>query len=215
MFETGIMSLRILRDPETSPTEHSALEDVYAMLTGTTLLAIGLVLMKAAGIVTAGVAGLALLASYVTGMGVGTLFGLLNLPFLLLALKVLGRRLALRTAATILLVLVQVRLLQTAADIRWIHPAYAAVAGGTVVGAGILVLVRHNCSVGGANLVALWAKQRRGWNVGRLTLVLDMLVLSLATAEIPLARLGWSLLSIVATNAVLIAFHRPGRYLGR
>ena len=43
------------------PLEHTLLEDFYALVTGCGLLAIGLVLMKEAGIVTAGVAGIALL----------------------------------------------------------------------------------------------------------------------------------------------------------
>ena len=43
---------------------------------------------------------------------------------------------------------------------------------------------------------------------------LDALILAIAATEIPLVRLGWSFLSVVAINGILIAYHRPGRYLG-
>ena len=196
------------------PTEHSLLEDAYALFTGTTLIAIGMVLMKTAGIVTAGVAGLALLVSYKTGLSVGVLFFLINLPFLGLGFLTLGRVFFAKTAVAILLILGQVQVMQAAVDMRHVHPAFAALAGGTVIGMGILALVRHNCGVGGANIIALWLQKSRGWNVGRLGLALDGVILLVAATEIPLARLAWSFLSVVAINGILIAYHRPGRYLG-
>ena len=55
------------------------------MALGSSLAAFGLVLLKAAGLVTGGVAGLALILSYRTGMQVGVLFVALNAPFFLLA----------------------------------------------------------------------------------------------------------------------------------
>ena len=197
------------------PTEHSLLEDIYALLTGSTLIAIGMVLMKVSGIVTAGVAGLALLVSYQTGWPVGLLFFALNLPFLMLGAFTLGREFVAKTALAILLVLTLVQVMQAATEIRHVHPAFAALAGGTVIGMGILALVRHNCGVGGSNIVALWLQKSRGWNVGRLGLLFDALILAVAATEIPLAKLGWSLLSVVAINGILIAYHRPERYLGR
>jgi uncharacterized membrane-anchored protein YitT (DUF2179 family) len=196
------------------PTEHSLLEDLYALFTGTTLIAIGMVLMKVAGIVTAGVAGLSLLVSYQTGWSVGLLFLLINLPFLALGFATLGRVFFVKTAAAILLILAQVQVMQAATVIGHVHPAFAALAGGTVIGMGILALVRHNCGVGGANIVALWLQKSRGWNVGRLGLVLDAVILLVAMTESPLGKLGWSFLSVVAINGILIAYHRPARYLG-
>lgn len=196
------------------PTEHSLLEDAYALITGTTLIAMGMVLMKVAGIVTAGVAGLALLVSYQTGWSVGLLFFLINIPFLVLGFFTLGRLFLVKTAIAILLILAQVQVMQLAVDMRHVHPAFAALAGGTVIGMGILALVRHNCGVGGANIVALWLQKSRGWNVGRLGLLLDAVILTIAMTEIPLGKLGWSFLSVVAINGILIAYHRPGPYLG-
>ena len=77
--------------PLRDPNAHTLLENTYALVSAATLIAIGMVLMKGAGIVTAGVAGIALLVSYKVPLGVGLLFFVFNIPFFLLGLRVLGR----------------------------------------------------------------------------------------------------------------------------
>ncbi|BBC73680.1 membrane protein [Altererythrobacter sp. B11] len=199
-----------LRDPH----EHTLLEDVYALFTGCTLIAIGLVLMKAAGIVTAGVAGIALLLSYKMKLGVGPLFFLLNIPFFLLGMRVMGREFMVKTVLASGLIFALASVAQASMHLSDVHPAFAALAGGTCAGMGILALIRHNTGVGGVNIIALWLQRSRGWNVGRLHMAFDGAILIAALLAIPPAKLGWSVLSMVAVNMILVAYHRPGRYLG-
>ena len=59
---------------------HSLLEDAYAIFIGCTLLIVGLVFLKAAGLVTGGIAGVALLLSYLIPLPAGVLFTLVNIP---------------------------------------------------------------------------------------------------------------------------------------
>jgi len=196
------------------PNEHTWLEDVYALLTGCTLLAIGLVLMQAAGIVTAGVAGIALLLSYVLPVGVGLLFFAISLPFLIFGGRALGREYVIKTVIASALIFAIAALAQRATDIVWVHPAFAALAGGTCAGTGILALVRHNSGAGGITTLALYLHRTRGWSVGRMQLMVDAVIVLAALSVIPPERLGWSALSILAINMILIAYHKPGRYLG-
>ncbi|WP_121116905.1 YitT family protein [Croceibacterium ferulae] len=204
-------------DPEgmlRDPNEHTPLEDIYAMITGCTLLAIGLVLMQAANIVTAGVAGIALLMSYVLPLGVGPLFFLISLPFLAFGGQVLGREYVIKTVVASGLIFGIAAVAQRAMHIADIHPAFAALAGGTCAGMGILALVRHNCGAGGITTLALYLHRTRGWSVGRLQLMVDTVIVTSALLAIPPERIGWSALSILAINMILIAWHKPGRYLG-
>jgi uncharacterized membrane-anchored protein YitT (DUF2179 family) len=99
-------------------------------------------------------------------------------------------------------------------EIARIHPAFAAIAGGTCAGFGILALIRHHTGVGGVNIIAMWLQKSRGWNVGRLHMVLDVAILLAALTSLTLVQFGWSLLSVVAINMILIAWHKPGRYHG-
>lgn len=196
------------------PTEHSLLEDAYAMFIGCTLIALGMVLMKTSGIVTAGMMGVALFLSYKVHLGVGALFFVVNIPFLLLGLATLGREFMVKTAIAIGLVFAEATVVHSAMEIGWVHPAFAALVGGTCAGMGILVLIRHKGGVGGVNVLALWAHKSRGWNVGKLQLVLDGLIILAAGLSLPLDKFAWSLLSVIAVNGVMITAHRPDRYLG-
>lgn len=196
------------------PLEHTLLEDCYALVTGAGLIAIGLVLMKAAGIVTAGVAGLALLASYQVPLGVGLLFFLINIPFFLLGMVKLDREFMIKTVLGSALIFILASVTRQSLDIARIHPAFAALAGGTCCGAGILALLRHRTGVGGVNIIAMWLEESRGWRLGWLHMVIDGAILLVALTTLGLMQFAWSVLSMVAINMILVAWHRPGRYLG-
>lgn len=196
------------------PTRHTLLEDAYALTTGTLLMGLGLVLMKAGGIVTAGVAGVALLLSHRFDLPVGLLFFVLSIPFFVLGHGVLGRGFLIRTIIACFLIFVFAATTQASADIGFVHPAFAALAGGTACGVGILAILRHRTAVGGVNIVVLWLQRSFGWSVGWLQMALDAVILLAAGLFIAPDRLGWSALSIVAANTVLIVFHKPERYLG-
>jgi len=61
--------------------QHSKIEDALAMLIGTFILSFAMILLKQAGIMTGGTAGLSLLIHYITDVQFGILFFLINIPF--------------------------------------------------------------------------------------------------------------------------------------
>ena len=97
-------------------------------------------------------------------------------------------------------------------SVRAVDAPYAAVAGGVLIGLGLLVLFRHGASFGGVNTLALFLHRRRGWSVGAVQMAVDVAILAGAFALIEPRRVAWSLLGAVVVNAVLLANHRPGRY---
>ncbi len=198
------------------PVRHSIFEDAYAILTGCSFVVLGLILLKAAGLVTGGFAGLALLISYFVPLPPGLLFTLLNIPFFLLGGKVMGRAAVLKSIAANLLIAALAIGMPLAFRLEDVNRLFAALFGGTVIGAGILLLARHQVGVGGLGVLALALQKNRGWNAGRTQLAGDGLILA---ASLPLLGLGpalfaVSVLSSAAVAGVLIVFHKPGRYTG-
>jgi uncharacterized membrane-anchored protein YitT (DUF2179 family) len=193
---------------------HTLAEDVYAILIGSSLSGFGVVLLHMAGLVTGGVAGLALIGSYVSGVSVGTLFFLINLPFLVLAQRTLGWRFAIKSAVTVALLslftLLIPRWLQGAA----VNPWFAAIFGGTIIGLGILSLARHKTSVGGVGVVAIYLYEKRGINAGKVQAVADTLIIASAFLAVDFQHLALSVMSAIALSLVLFAYHKPGRYTG-
>lgn len=196
------------------PQPHSKAEDVYALATGTMLVALGLVFLRSGGLVTGGVAGIALLVSYLLPIPLGLLFTLLNLPFFWFARHAMGARFIMRTIIVNVAVAVLSGMAQHGVVIAWVHPLAGAVIGGTLVGLGALVLARHHAGIGGTGVLTLWLQKRRGWNAGRSQLAIDATILAVSLIFIAPGRVAWSAISIAAISGILIAFHRPGRYTG-
>lgn len=193
---------------------HSVAEDAYALAIGCILLVIGLMFLKAAGLVTGGVAGIALLLSYRLPLPAGVLFTLINIPFFAFAHKAMGAKFAVKSLLVNCGIALFSAVSRFSISVVDIHPAFAALVGGTVIGLGILVLARHQAGVGGTGVITLWLQNTRGWNAGRTQIAIDVVILALSVPVVSGAQLGWSAVSAAAISLILIAWHRPGRYIG-
>lgn len=193
---------------------HTALEDIHALLIGSSFIAVGLTLLKAAGLVTGGVAGVALIVSYLSGWPVGVVFFVLNLPFYVLAQRTLGWTFTFKTLATNLLLAGLAWGMPHWLKVGGIDPIFSAVFGGTIIGMGILALARHRSSVGGVGVLALYLQERRGISAGKVQMAADCLVVAAGFFTISFDKLLLSIASAVALSAVIIANHKPGRYAG-
>jgi uncharacterized membrane-anchored protein YitT (DUF2179 family) len=196
------------------PSPHSALEDVQALVTGTLFVALGVALFKHAGLLTGGTAGIAFLIHYATGWRFGPVFFVVNLPFVWLSVRQMGKVFTLKTFAAVGLLSIVTELLPQWLDFARLEPAFAAVMGGLVIGAGLLMLFRHHASLGGLNVLALWLQQTRGWRAGKVQMAADGAILVAAFATLPPLQAALSLLGALALNGVVAVNHRPGRYLG-
>lgn len=197
-----------------SATRHTPIEDVHALLIGSSFIAVGLTLLKAAGLTTGGVAGIALIVSYLTHWPVGVLFLVINIPFYVLAQRTMGWVFTGKTLATNLLLAGLALGLPSWLKVTGVNPVFAAIFGGTIIGMGILALARHKSSVGGIGALALWLYEKRGISVGKVQMGSDVVILAAAFSVISWDKLLLSILSAVALSAVLIANHKPGRYEG-
>jgi len=191
---------------------HTIADDVQAVATAVIFVSLGLSLLNSAGLVTGGTPGLGFLLSYATGLPLGIALFLVNLPFYVLAWKGMGARFTATTLAAVSSLSVGVELLRHVVAVR-AEPIYAAVAGGVLIGTGLLVMFRHKASFGGINILALYLQRRFGWAPGKVQLAIDAAILALALLLMDSTRVAWSLLGALAVNAVLIWNHRPGRYL--
>jgi uncharacterized membrane-anchored protein YitT (DUF2179 family) len=193
--------------------QHSGLDDVQALLTGTLFVALGLTLFRHAGLVTGGTAGIAFVAHYATGVPFGAAFFLINLPFYVLAWKRMGARFTLKTFAAVALLSAAAEWLPRWLVLQSVHPLFAALGGGLLMGAGMLMLFRHHASLGGLNVLVLWLQERRGWRAGHLQMGLDGLVLLASLPWLTPWQLGLSIAGAAALNFAIAVNHRPGRYL--
>ena len=191
---------------------HTLFDDLQALLTGTLVVAVGLVFIKQAGLLTGGTTGMAFLIHYSTGFNFGLTLFLVNLPFYLLALKRMGWEFSLKTVSAVLLVSVLTETLPHLLDISSIDTLFAAVAGGLMMGVGMLILFRHKASLGGFNILVLYLQDRFGLSGGKVQMGLDCTILVAARWIVPPWLLVASILGAILLNFALTVNHKPGRY---
>jgi uncharacterized membrane-anchored protein YitT (DUF2179 family) len=193
---------------------HRLYEDVLAMLTGTLFVSFGMLIYAKATLLVGSTAGLALLLHYVTGIGFGPIFFLVNLPFYLLAFKRMGWRFTVRTFVAVTLVSLFSRFNGVWVDFSHLDPVYATVIGGGLIGTGPLMLFRHRTGLGGVTILAIYLQEDFGIRAGYFQLAVDLAILAAAFFVLPPGRLLLSVVGAAIVNLILAINHKPGRYLG-
>lgn len=196
-----------------SVARHTWWDDAQALLTGTLIVALGLVLFRHAGFVTGGTVGLAFLAHYATGWPFGALVFAINLPFYVLAWVRMGRAFTLKTVLAVALLAAFTEAMPHWIGLQHLDPVFAATAGGLLVGVGFIILFRHRASLGGFNTLVLWLQERFGWRAGVVQLIIDGSILLASWPLLDGTRLALSVLAAVLMNLTLAINHRPGRYV--
>ncbi len=200
--------------PSVPPRAHSALEDVQAILTGCLFVALALVFMRDSRLLPGGVTGLAFIVHYASGWALGAALFVLNLPFYLFAWRALGWRFTLKTFVAVAVLALYTELLPRLVGLARLDPVFSAVMSGLLAGTGILILMRHQASLGGLGALAVYLQQRRGWRAGTVQMLCDALILGSALWLLPPGRVALSVLSAAALNFVIAINHRPDRYHG-
>lgn len=193
---------------------HSMLEDIYAFAIGCSLVVLGFMMLHSHGLVTGGVAGMALLLSYLIPMEVGTLFMCINLPFFIFAYLGMGLIFTVKTIIASLGIMTISTWMPSLLHVEAVHPFYGAIFGGTLMGLGILSLARHGAGAGGTGVLSLYLQRKRGINAGKTQLAMDSFVILCAFLQLDLTCTSYSILSAAAMSAVMVSYHKPARYLG-
>ena len=175
-------------------------------------MSLALILFGQVGLLTGGTAGMAFVLHYATGISLGKLFFLINLPFYWFAWRRMGREFTLKTFVAITFLSAMAEWSPKLFAIERLHPAYAAVLGGLLLGSGCLFLARHRASLGGATIISLYLQQARGWRAGWVQMGMDCCIVLLSLTVVDPVRVAYSVLAAVVMSLFIAVNHRPGRY---
>ncbi|MFC3024848.1 YitT family protein [Vibrio zhugei] len=191
---------------------HRWFEDVIAILIGSNLVAFGILFLNQTGMITGGTAGLSLFLHYTFGMKFGTIFFLINLPFYYLAIRRMGWEFTIKTFAAIALVSLLSNIQPYFIHIDHLQPVYAALFGGCLFGTGFIVLFRHQASLGGFNILALFIQSRTGIRAGWLLMACDVVIMLVSLSVINTYALILSIICALILNLIIALNHRQDRY---
>lgn len=192
---------------------YTLFEDLQGLVIASAQAALGIHLLRAAGLVTGGTAGAALILSYVTGWSFGAVFFVINIPFYGFAYYARGLTFCIKSLTTVTFVSLMAEALKPVFQIEHVEPGIAAALFGVSAGVGLLGLFRHSGSLGGVSIVALILQDKFGFKAGWTQLIHDLCLFTIAAFILPPERVLWSLLGAAILNFVIAFNHRRDWYI--
>ncbi|MGV3637444.1 MAG: YitT family protein [Flavobacteriales bacterium] len=178
------------------------LKDITFILIGALSAAFGLEgFLVPNGFLDGGATGIALLITRLTGISFPILLLLINLPFLLIAFKLAGRRFAVRAALSILVLAVFTSVLHFP-DITH-DKLLVSVFGGFFLGAGIGLAVRGGSVLDGTEVLALAVGRRIGISIGDVVMVINVAIFGVAAWLIDLETAMYAMITYLAASKTL------------
>ncbi|MDD1783483.1 YitT family protein [Enterovibrio sp. ZSDZ35] len=193
--------------------KHTTVEDLIAILSGTFIVAQGVFFLQQAGLLTGGTTGLALLTTQFVDLSFGTLYFMFNIPFYMMGWVRFGKQFALRSIFAGGMVSLIVDHISHVFTISWLSPVYCGFIGGLLMGVGMLMIFRHNASLGGFNVLALFCQDKFGIRAGNVQMAVDVGILLASFFFVSPWLLACSVLGAFVLNLVLTMNHRPDRYV--
>ena len=191
---------------------HRFYEDLLALFCAGVMVSLGITLFNSNGLITGGTAGLAIIAMHLTAMDFGILFFLINLPFYVIAWTRLSKRFTINTFITVSLVSLLSTYMPQLITIESVHPIFAAVVGGMLIGVGLLIMFRHKSSLGGIGILALYLQNKFSLRAGNVGLLADSAILAASLLLFRFDLVALSILGAVTLNMLIAVNHKPGRY---
>lgn len=191
---------------------HRFYEDLIALLCAGISVSFALVLFGMHNLITGGMAGLAIIGMELSELSFGVLFFVGNLPFYYIAWTKLSKRFTVNTFISVTVVAVMTEQMGSLIDIKSIDPLFSSLAGGVLLGMGVLIMFRHKSSLGGLGIMALYLQNRFNIRAGHFGLAVDAVILSSSIIVFNLQVVVLSVLAAAVMNVLIAVNHKPGRY---
>lgn len=181
----------------------SEIRNTLLIVAGVVFLALGVVLFLAPNrIATGGAPGMAILLNHLSGISIGMLMLMINLPLLAMGVKILGKVFAIRSVAAIVLMSFFVDLFGEILQLQSLshNTLLATLYGGIAVGVGAGLILKGNASAGGTTIIARLVAARTHFRPGQVILFFDVFIIVTSGFVFhDVERALWSLISIYVT----------------
>ena len=183
-------------------TAKSYLKDSFFIVLGIFSAAFGLEsFLLPNSFIDGGATGISLLITTISPLPLYTLIILINLPFLILGYKVIGKQFTIKAALAILglaLVLGLVHFPEITQD-----KLLVAVFGGFFLGAGIGLSIRGGGVLDGTEVLAIYLSRKLGATIGDVIILINMLIFLTAAYLLSIETALYSMLTYLAASKTL------------
>ena len=130
-------------------------------------------------IIDGGVVGISLMAATLSGYSFSIFVVLINLPFLYLGYRVIGKTFTLSTLFGIVWMAIFSNFMHLLPVITT-DPFLGAIFGGIILGIGVGLIIRNGGSLDGSEVVAIIFDKRSSFSVGELVMGMNLVIMTLA-----------------------------------
>jgi uncharacterized membrane-anchored protein YitT (DUF2179 family) len=192
----------------------NVLKEFFLILVGIGLAGFGLKgFLIPSGFIDGGVTGISLLIHFLTPLNLSLLIFVINIPFILLARKQIGKIFAIKTFFAI--VVLSLSLLWINYPIITLDKLLVAVFGGFLLGAGIGLSVRGGSVLDGTEILSVFLNRKTGFSVGEIVFFINVIIFSVAAAFLGIEVALYSILTyLVASKSVDFISHGMEEYTG-
>ena len=131
-------------------------------------------------VIDGGIVGISMMISYLTQINLGLLLFVLNVPFILLALKIYGKMFILQTFYAVTVFSIFVGLVGGKIGIVTHDGLLVAVFGGIILGAGVGLVLRNNGSLDGTEILAITLTKKFPVSVGEIIMFVNIFIYTCA-----------------------------------
>lgn len=145
-----------------------------------------------------GATGISLLLSELTGWNLSLLLVLVNLPFLILAYNIIGKRFAIKTGLAIVGLAACVAFMPYP-DVTH-DKVLVAVFGGFFLGAGIGLAVRGSAVIDGTEVLAIFVSKKSGLTIGDVIMIVNIIIFSAAAWLVSIETALYAMLTYLSAS---------------
>ncbi|MDR0268322.1 YitT family protein [Paenibacillus sp.] len=153
---------------------------IIVMLIGAGMVAVALeIFLVNNSIIDGGITGISIMLAHYFHLPLGIFLTVLNLPFLFLGYKQIGKTFAFSTLAAVIVMSIGTALLEPIQPITF-EPLLAAIFGGVILGAGVGLVIRAGGSTDGSEIVAILINKKTPFSVGEIIMFINVFILTSA-----------------------------------
>ncbi|WP_333474065.1 YitT family protein [Psychrobacillus psychrodurans] len=154
---------------------------VLFIIMGALITAIGLeAVLIPNGIIDGGITGISILLSHLTGFSLSLFLFILNIPFVFIGYKVLGKSFAFSSVIGITFLSIATSLLHHIPTIISGDTMLVAVLGGIMIGLGVGIVLRKGGALDGTEILAILIAKKFPLSVGEVIMSINVLIFSFA-----------------------------------
>ena len=131
-------------------------------------------------VIDGGIVGISMMISYLTNINLGILLFVLNVPFILLALKIYGKMFIFQTFYAVTVFSIFVGIVGGKIGIVTHDGLLVAVFGGMILGAGVGLVLRNNGSLDGTEILAITLTKKFPVSVGEIIMFVNIFIYTCA-----------------------------------